>query len=119
MLQEMERALALLAFEDPSTSPVAALLDVGYRQDTAELVNAALLEAERAAGGMGGGGASAPDGRGGDGGEEPALVTLLQMLIWAQGQLAEKVTFPMVEDMAQGLFEEETKVGGKEKGKGD
>ena len=53
----MERALALLAFEDPSTSPVAALLDVGYRQDTAELVNAALLEAERAAGGMGGGGA--------------------------------------------------------------
>ena len=45
-LQELERTVALLAFEDISTCPVGDLLDVSQRQKTASELNAAILTSQ-------------------------------------------------------------------------
>ena len=41
-----ERTLALLAFPDASTSPVADLMDVSHRQKTASHLNAVILKVQ-------------------------------------------------------------------------
>lgn len=41
-----ERTVALLAFEDVSTSPVADLMDIAQRQKTASELNAAILASQ-------------------------------------------------------------------------
>lgn len=45
-LEELERTVALLAFEDVSTCPVGELLDISQRLKTASEVNAAILTSQ-------------------------------------------------------------------------
>lgn len=45
IIDPIERAMALLAFEDPTCSPFADLLDVGHRHQLVGEVNAAVLRA--------------------------------------------------------------------------
>ncbi|KAJ3184128.1 Glucose-induced degradation complex subunit [Irineochytrium annulatum] len=71
-LEELERTMALLAFEDFEKSPVADLLDYSQRQKTASELNAAILTSQCQE-------------------KDPKLPSLLKMLIWAQNQLGEKV----------------------------
>lgn len=82
LLPELERTVALLAFDDPSSSPLADLLSQQQRAKTAALANAAMLEAAGAAG-------------------APRLPELVKMLAWAQAKLTERgVRFPKMEDPA-------------------
>jgi hypothetical protein len=75
----------LLAFEDPSKSPVAFLLDHTQRQKTASDLNAALLSSQCQE-------------------KDPKLHSLLKMLSWAQTKLEEKVDFPKIENIATAEF---------------
>lgn len=79
-LEEIERTMALLAFEDMAQSPVSALLDNAQRQRTASELNAAILESQCQE-------------------MTPKLPTLLKMLIWAQKRLGEKVHFPTINNL--------------------
>lgn len=80
-LEELERTVALLAFEDIQTSPVADLMDVTQRQKTASELNAAILSSQCQE-------------------EEPRLPHLLKMMIWAQNRLKKKIaSFPVIEDL--------------------
>ena len=64
-LAELEKTMALLAFDDVHNSPVASLLDATQRQKTASELNAAILAAQ------------SQD-------RHPKLPSLLKMLSWAQ-----------------------------------
>ena len=77
--------MALLAFEEPSSSPLAALLEPEQRQATAGELNAALLAAQRQE-------------------REARVPALLKMMLWAQGQLEERVSFPKIVDVATGAL---------------
>lgn len=79
-LDELERTVALLAFEDTKSSPVADLMDVAQRQKTASELNAAILSSQCQE-------------------KEPRLPLLLKLMIWAQNQLEDKVTFPKITDL--------------------
>ncbi|GMH37587.1 hypothetical protein BSKO_05460 [Bryopsis sp. KO-2023] len=79
-LKELERTVALLAFEDVKNSPVADLMEVDQRQKTASELNAAILSSQCQE-------------------EEPRLPHLLKMMIWAQNRLHEKACFPRIEDL--------------------
>ena len=46
VLEELERTLALLAFEDPEKSPYGDLLSYSHREKVASELNAAILKAE-------------------------------------------------------------------------
>lgn len=82
LLPELERTVALLAFDDPAASPLADLLSQAQRNRTAAAANAAMLEASGAKG-------------------SPRLPELVKMLAWAQAKLSEKgVRFPRIEDPA-------------------
>lgn len=82
LLPELERTVALLAFDDPATSPLADLLSQQHRARTAALANAAMLEAAGSEG-------------------KPRLPELVKMLAWAQAKLSERgVKFPLMEDPA-------------------
>ena len=73
--------MALLAFDDPSASPLADLLSPAQRERTAAQLNAAVLSAagqER----------------------EARLPGLLRLVLWAQRQLDERAEFPRVVDLA-------------------
>lgn len=80
-LQELERTVALLAFEDAKQSPVGDLMDLSQRQKTASELNAAILSSQSQE-------------------QEPRLPMLLKMLIWAHNQLDEKLLYPHVIDLA-------------------
>lgn len=45
-LEELERTVSLLAFEDVSSCPVGELLDISQRLKTASEVNAAILASQ-------------------------------------------------------------------------
>jgi hypothetical protein len=45
-LEELERTVALLAFEDTANCPVGELLDISQRQKTASELNAAILTSQ-------------------------------------------------------------------------
>jgi hypothetical protein len=45
-LEELERTVALLAFEDTVNCPVGELLDISQRQKTASELNAAILTSQ-------------------------------------------------------------------------
>ena len=80
-LEELERTVALLAFEDIKSSPVADLMDVTQRQKTASELNAAILSSQCQE-------------------EEPRLPHLLKMMIWVQNRLKTKIaSFPVIEDL--------------------
>lgn len=77
-LAELERTMALLAFEDTSKCPVADLLEPAQRQKTASELNAAILTSQ------------CQD-------KDPKLPALLKLLMWAQEELKTHVEFPEVD----------------------
>ncbi|KAJ3271960.1 Glucose-induced degradation complex subunit [Terramyces sp. JEL0728] len=84
-LEELERTMALLAF-DSRQSPVGDLLDYSQRQKIASELNAAILTSQCQE-------------------KDPKLPSLLKMLIWAQNQLEEKVSFPKINNLATAELE--------------
>eukprot|EP00238_Polyblepharides_amylifera_P001800 CAMPEP_0196573624 /NCGR_PEP_ID=MMETSP1081-20130531/3498_1 /TAXON_ID=36882 /ORGANISM="Pyramimonas amylifera, Strain CCMP720" /LENGTH=230 /DNA_ID=CAMNT_0041891399 /DNA_START=108 /DNA_END=800 /DNA_ORIENTATION=- len=91
-LEELERTVALLAFEDTADCPYSELLGVSQRQKTASELNAAILESK------------CQD-------KEPRLPILLKMMLWAQTQLDEKVNYPRVNDLVTAKLETSTSEG--------
>lgn len=83
-LEELERTMTLLIFENPEASPLADLLEPAQRQRTASELNAAILSAQSQAG-------------------KSKLPNLLKLLVWAQDKLAEHADFPRVTDFATAL----------------
>lgn len=86
-LEELERTVALLAFEDLKNCPFGELLDVSHRLKTASEVNAAILTSQSHE-------------------KDPKLPSLLKMLIWAQNQLDEKAAFPRINDLSTAALED-------------
>eukprot|EP00252_Welwitschia_mirabilis_P004390 TRINITY_DN14749_c0_g1_i1.p1 TRINITY_DN14749_c0_g1~~TRINITY_DN14749_c0_g1_i1.p1 ORF type:complete len:246 (+),score=64.06 TRINITY_DN14749_c0_g1_i1:148-885(+) len=86
-LEELERTVALLAFEDISNCPLGDLLDVSQRLKTASEVNAAILTSQSHE-------------------KDPKLPSLLKMLVWAQKQLDEKAYYPHISDIAKATLED-------------
>jgi glucose-induced degradation protein 8 len=79
-LSELERTMALLAFESSSSTPAAIseLLSPAQRMKTAGEVNAAILESLSQ-------------------GKEIKLVGLLRLLSWGEQMLEEKAEFPRLD----------------------
>ncbi|MBA0739756.1 hypothetical protein Gogos_012993 [Gossypium gossypioides] len=88
-LEELERTVSLLAFEDVSNCPVGELLDISQRLKTASEVNAAILTSQSHE-------------------KDPKLPSLLKMLIWAQNQLDEKAAYPRINDLSNATLEDPT-----------
>lgn len=88
ILSELEKTLALLAFEFPEKSPYGELLNPAQRQKVASELNAAVLEEEHKE-------------------STPKLSNLIKLLFWSQNELsAKKVKFPRLVDVANGTFED-------------
>ncbi|RZR89526.1 hypothetical protein BHM03_00017270 [Ensete ventricosum] len=92
-LEELERTVALLAFEDVKNCPYGELLDVSQRLKTASELNAAILTSQShekesilVA--------------------DPKLPSLLKMLIWAQNQLDEKAAYPRINNLTTATLED-------------
>nr|CAD1818248.1 unnamed protein product [Ananas comosus var. bracteatus] len=86
-LEELERTVALLAFEDVKNCPYGELLDVSQRLKTASEVNAAILTSQSHE-------------------KDPKLPSLLKMLIWAQNQLDEKAIYPRINNLSTATLED-------------
>eukprot|EP01113_Clastostelium_recurvatum_P007877 TRINITY_DN13688_c0_g1_i3.p1 TRINITY_DN13688_c0_g1~~TRINITY_DN13688_c0_g1_i3.p1 ORF type:complete len:224 (-),score=71.20 TRINITY_DN13688_c0_g1_i3:66-737(-) len=86
-LEELERTMALLAFEDASASPVGRLLDYTQRQKTAGELNTAILASQAQE-------------------KEPRLPALLRILTWGQTQLDEKLVYPHINSLMAAKIEE-------------
>ncbi|KAG1441572.1 hypothetical protein G6F56_011418 [Rhizopus delemar] len=78
-LEELERTMALLAFQNVMESPVQELLHPGQRQRTANEVNVAILVNQSQE-------------------KDSKLPNLLKMLAWGQEQLDERINFPKIEN---------------------
>ncbi|KAI8567573.1 hypothetical protein RHMOL_Rhmol02G0132500 [Rhododendron molle] len=103
-LEELERTVALLAFEDVSNCPVGELLDIAQRLKTASEVNAAILTSQSHE--KGEKEHLACDNRLQP--ADPKLPSLLKMLIWAQNQLDEKAAYPRINDLSTATLEDPT-----------
>lgn len=79
--------MALLAFNDAKSSPVGCLMENAQRQKTASELNAAILQSQCVE-------------------KEPRLIMLVKTMLWSQGQLEEKCTFPMLTDLVTGQLSE-------------
>ncbi|XP_070532619.1 glucose-induced degradation protein 8 homolog [Ptychodera flava] len=91
VLPELERSLALLAFENPESSPFSELLHPSQRQKVASELNAAILEMESRE-------------------STPKLAKLLKLLLWSQDQLdGKKIKYPKMVDLAVGKIESHIK----------
>ncbi|THG18791.1 hypothetical protein TEA_010235 [Camellia sinensis var. sinensis] len=86
-LEELEKTVALLAFDDVTNCPVGELLDISQRLKTASEVNAAILTSQSHE-------------------KDPKLPSLLKMLLWAQNQLDEKAAYPRIKDLATATLED-------------
>ncbi|CAG2201745.1 glucose-induced degradation protein 8 homolog [Mytilus galloprovincialis] len=85
ILSELERTLALLAFENPESSPFGELLHPSQRQKVASELNAAILEMD----------------------STPKLANLVKLLLWSQEELdKKKIKYPRMSDISHGSFEE-------------
>ncbi|KAL4225190.1 Glucose-induced degradation complex subunit [Mactra antiquata] len=85
ILSELERTLALLAFEDPEKSPFGDLLHLCQRHKVASELNAAILESD----------------------STPKLANLLKLLLWSQEELdKKKIKYPKMTNIAAGTFED-------------
>lgn len=85
VLPELEKTLALLAFEKPEMSPFGDLLHPSQRQKVASEVNSAILETD----------------------STPRLANLVKLLLWAQEELDKrKVPFPHLTNIAEGSIGE-------------
>ncbi|XP_055615383.1 glucose-induced degradation protein 8 homolog isoform X1 [Toxorhynchites rutilus septentrionalis] len=83
VLNELERTLALLAFEKPQNSPFADLLDQTHRQKVASELNAAILKMEHQEQ------------------SSPRMINVLKLILWAQAELDKKnVKYPKMVDLA-------------------
>ncbi|QDZ25534.1 hypothetical protein HOP50_17g80760 [Chloropicon primus] len=84
-LEELERTLALLAFEDPLVSPVKDLLGVQRRQQAASELNSAILHAQCQE-------------------KEPKLPNLIKLLKWSQNRLDDlsDTSYPKIENFETG-----------------
>nr|CAG4645090.1 EOG090X0CTI [Leptodora kindtii] len=89
ILGELERTLALLAFDDPEKSPFGDLLHPSHRQRVASELNAAILKAEHRES------------------TTPQLVSLMKLVMWAQDQLDQKkVKYPKITDLARAVLDD-------------
>ncbi|KAG6393952.1 hypothetical protein SASPL_144527 [Salvia splendens] len=86
-LEELERTVALLAFEDVSNCPVGDLLDISQRLKTASEVNAAILTSQSHE-------------------KDPKLPRLMKMLLWAQNHLDEMASYPRITDWSTTTLED-------------
>ncbi|XP_019720616.1 glucose-induced degradation protein 8 homolog isoform X1 [Hippocampus comes] len=87
-LTEMERTLALLAFDNPEESPFGDLLNMMQRQKVWSEVNQAVLDHENRE-------------------STPKLAKLLKLLLWAQNELDQKkVKYPKMTDLSTGTIED-------------
>ena len=88
VLEEIERTLALLAFEDPEKSPYGDLLSYSHRQKVASELNAAILKAEHSDN------------------TQPTLAIGLKMVLWAQDELDKKrIRYNRMVDLSTGKIE--------------
>lgn len=88
ILAELERTLALLAFEEPEVSPFGELLHPSQRQKVASELNAAILEMENRE-------------------STPKLASLLKLLLWTQDELdVKKIKYPKMTDLAKGEIQD-------------
>ncbi|KAL1116666.1 hypothetical protein AAG570_005138 [Ranatra chinensis] len=89
ILNELERTLALLAFDDPSVSPFADLLNMRHRQKVASELNTAILKCEHQESVM------------------PKLYSLVKLILWAEEELAKaKVKFPRMVDLSTAALDD-------------
>ncbi|XP_076306780.1 GID complex subunit 8 homolog protein Houki isoform X1 [Tachypleus tridentatus] len=89
VLIELERTLALLAFDEPEKSPFGDLLHPSHRQKIASEINGAILEMENRAS------------------TTPKLADLLKLLLWGQEELdKKKIKYPRMTDLARGVIED-------------
>lgn len=80
---ELERTLALLAFEKPQNSPFADLLEQSHRQKVASELNAAILKTEHCEY------------------TSPRIVHLLKLILWAQSELDKRnVIYPKMTELS-------------------
>uniref|UniRef100_A0A7N0TJG4 CTLH domain-containing protein n=1 Tax=Kalanchoe fedtschenkoi TaxID=63787 RepID=A0A7N0TJG4_KALFE len=86
-LDELEKTVSLLAFDDTFNCPVKELMDPAHRNKTASEVNAAILTSQNHE-------------------KDPKLPTVLKMLVWAQKQLEEKAIFPHITDLSGAFLQE-------------
>lgn len=85
---ELERTLALLAFEKPQESPFADLLEQSYRQKIASELNAAILRCEHNEDSM------------------PKMMFLLKLILWAQTRLdSRSINYPKMKDLETAQLE--------------
>lgn len=88
VLSELERTLALLAFEKPQNSPFADLLEQAQRQKVASELNEAILKAENQEH------------------TRPKMVSILKLIVWAQAELDKKnVSYPKMSDLTTARIE--------------
>lgn len=88
VLNELERTLALLAFEKPQNSPFADLLDQTHRQKVASELNAAILKMEQLEN------------------SSPRMINLLKLILWSQSELEKKnVGYPKIGDLSTANIE--------------
>lgn len=91
-LTEMERTLALLAYDQPDKSPYASLLEISHRLQLASEMNDTILQETT--------GNVEPN--------KPRLVTLLKLLFWTQSELEKKkIQFPKMTDLVNGTIVEQ------------
>jgi len=89
VLSELERTLALLAFDKPEQSPFGDLLHPSHRQKIASEVNASILEMENRES------------------TTPKLAIMLKLMLWSQEELEKKkVKYPKMTDIAHGIIED-------------
>lgn len=85
---ELERTLALLAFEKPQNSPFSDLLEQAHRQKVASELNAAILKTENSENTV------------------PRIINLLKMILWAQGELDKRnIHYPKMADLSTARIE--------------
>jgi hypothetical protein len=79
-LDEFEKTMALLAFDNVSNCPISYLVGMEQRQKTASELNAAILAFQCQE-------------------KDPKLPQILKMLIWAQKELEKKSNYPKITNL--------------------
>jgi len=90
ILDELERTMCLLAYEDPLKSPFADLLDLSHRRQLGAEVNCAILEAQHMP-------------------SRPRIEMLAKLIYWSQEQLDKKrVPYARMVDLSTATLEPTT-----------
>lgn len=88
ILRELERTMALLAFEEPAKSPFSDLLNQARRQKVASELNTAILKMEHHES------------------TAPRLLNLLKIILWSQSELdKKKIKYPKMVDFSTASIE--------------